>query len=32
MLDSRERSRKELGMEFLKNLVVGTNQVNFMVS
>ena len=32
MLDSRENIREELGVEFLKNLVVGTNQVNFMVS
>ena len=32
MLDSRENIRKELGVEFLKNLVVGTNKVDFMVS
>ena len=32
MLDSRENFSKELGMEFLKNLIVRTNKVNFMVS
>ena len=31
MLDSRKNIRKELGMEFLKNLIVRTNEVNFVV-
>ena len=31
MLDGRENIRKELGMEFLKNLIMRTNKVNFMV-
>ena len=31
MLDSRENIREELGVDFLKNLIMRTNKVNFMV-